>query len=259
MGNLKSFALYISILILIVIVAGCGKGNETKEDSKEIQIKKSFAKTLDMYPIKNLEDLYDKEGYRDGEFKKGDKGTWVISSVMVKQPKGEIMKSRGMYLFLNRNTRTAKGYFIVDETSNDTLKKTEDKEKRYPVKMVNNKIVPIDPINDKGVKKEIENFKFFSQYGDFKGLKNYQNGDYSYNSEAPTYSAKFQLSNDDYNVKQLRKMYDIQTKKGPKLLLKGSGDLKGSSVGYKEIEFIFIENKKENIYFSDGLNLIPSD
>lgn len=34
--------------------------------------------------------------------------------------------------------------------------------------MVNNKIVPIDPINDKGVKKEIENFKFFSQYGDFK-------------------------------------------------------------------------------------------
>ncbi|ENI38662.1 hypothetical protein SUQ_02580, partial [Staphylococcus aureus HI049] len=27
---------------------------------------------LDMYPIKNLEDLYDKEGYRDSEFKKGE-------------------------------------------------------------------------------------------------------------------------------------------------------------------------------------------
>ncbi|WP_141725840.1 Csa1 family protein, partial [Staphylococcus aureus] len=64
MENLKSFALYISILILIVMVAGCGKSDETKEDSKEEQIKKSFAKTLDMYPIKNLEDLYDKEGYR---------------------------------------------------------------------------------------------------------------------------------------------------------------------------------------------------
>ncbi|MGT2356727.1 Csa1 family protein [Staphylococcus aureus] len=49
--------------------------------------------------------------------------------------------------------------------------------------MVNNKIVPIDPINDKGVKKEIENFKFFSQYGDFKKeLKNYKNGEVSYNS-----------------------------------------------------------------------------
>ncbi|HCZ2666889.1 TPA: Csa1 family protein, partial [Staphylococcus aureus] len=94
MGNLKSFALYISILILIVIVAGCGKSNETKEDSKEEQIKKSFAKTLDMYPIKNLEDLYDKEGYRDGEFKKGDKGTWVVRSEMIIQPKGESLTSR---------------------------------------------------------------------------------------------------------------------------------------------------------------------
>ncbi|HGX1000426.1 TPA: tandem-type lipoprotein Lpl1, partial [Staphylococcus aureus] len=74
MGYLKRFALYISVMILIFAIAGCGKGNETKEDSKEEQIKKSFAKTLDMYPIKNLEDLYDKEGYRDSEFKKGDKG-----------------------------------------------------------------------------------------------------------------------------------------------------------------------------------------
>ncbi|SHE04656.1 lipoprotein [Staphylococcus argenteus] len=78
MGYLKRIGLYISTFILIVVIAGCGKGNEIKEDSKEDQIKKSFAKTLDMYPIKNLEDLYDKEGYRDGEFKKGDKGTWVL-------------------------------------------------------------------------------------------------------------------------------------------------------------------------------------
>ncbi len=160
MGYLKRIGLCISILILIVIVAGCGKSDETKEGSKEEQIKKSFAKTLDMYPIKNLEDLYDKEGYRDGEFKKSDKGTWVISSAMVKQPKGKIMRSRGMYLFLNRNTRTAKGYFIVDVTSNDTLKKTEDKEKRYPVKMVNNKIIPIGPINDEGIKKKLKTLSF---------------------------------------------------------------------------------------------------
>ncbi len=74
MGYLKRFALYISVMILIFAIAGCGKGNETKEDSKEEQIKKSFAKTLDMYPIKNLEDLYDKEGYRDSELKKVTKG-----------------------------------------------------------------------------------------------------------------------------------------------------------------------------------------
>ncbi|WP_187396412.1 Csa1 family protein, partial [Staphylococcus aureus] len=39
-----------------------------------------FEKTLSMYPIKNLEDLYDKEGYRDDQFDKKDKGTWIIRS-----------------------------------------------------------------------------------------------------------------------------------------------------------------------------------
>ncbi|HCY4655187.1 TPA: tandem-type lipoprotein, partial [Staphylococcus aureus] len=50
MGYLKRLSWYISILILIVVIAGCVKGNEANEDSKEEQIKKSFAKTLDMYP-----------------------------------------------------------------------------------------------------------------------------------------------------------------------------------------------------------------
>ncbi|HBC4613518.1 TPA: tandem-type lipoprotein, partial [Staphylococcus aureus] len=197
MGNLKSFALYISILILIVIVAGCGKSDETKEDSKETQIKKSFAKTLDMYPIKNLEDLYDKEGYRDGEFKKGDKGTWVISSAMVKQPKGKSLTSRGMILYMNRNTRTATGYFSIEEI--DSRKKLDEREteKKYPVKMINNKIIPTVKIKDEKLKKEIENFKFFVQYGSFKGIENYENGHISYNSEGPIYSARYQLKNDD--------------------------------------------------------------
>ena len=70
-------------------------------------------------------------------------------------------------------------------------------------------------------KKEIENFKFFSQYGNFKDLKDYKDGEVSYNPNAPNYSAKYQLSNNDYNVKQLRKRYDIPTNEAPKLLLKG--------------------------------------
>ena len=110
--------------------------------------------------------------------------------------------------------------------------------------MVDNKIIPTKEIKDEK-KKKIENFKFFVQYGDFKNLKNYKDGDISYNPEVPSYSAKYQLTNDDYNVKQLRKRYDIPTSKAPKLLLKGSGNLKGSSVGYKDIEFTFVEKKKK--------------
>ncbi|OIV48035.1 Csa1 family protein, partial [Staphylococcus aureus] len=59
--------------------------------------------------------------------------------------------------------------------------------------------------------------------------------------------------------KQLRKRYDIPTKKAPKLLLKGDGDLKGSSIGHKNLEFIFIENKEENIYFTDSINFKPTE
>lgn len=67
------------------------------------------------------------------------------------------------------------------------------------------------------------------------------------------------MNNDDYNVQQLRKRYDISTKRAPELKLRGSGDLKGSSVGSKELEFTFVENKEENIYFTDSVQYTPSE
>ena len=252
----KRLMLITGFLILTIFIAGCGL--VSKEDSKEAQIKKSFEKTLSMYPIKNLEDLYDIEGYRDEEFDKDDKGTWIINSEMVNQPKGKNMKSRGMVLYMNRNTRTTTGYFFVSETTKDSRDRPHDTEKHYPVKMKDNKIVPIEEITDDKLKSEIEKFKFFLQYANFKDLNDYKNGDISYNPNVPSYSAEYDLGNNDYNVKQLRKRYDIPTKKAPKLLLKGSGDLKGSSIGYKSLEFTFVEDQDENIYFTDFVNFKPS-
>jgi hypothetical protein len=46
-------------------------------------------------------------------------------------------------------------------------------------------------------------------YGNFKDFKDYKDGDISYNPNVPSYSANYQLNNDDYNVQQLRKRYDI--------------------------------------------------
>ncbi|MDN5187360.1 tandem-type lipoprotein [Staphylococcus aureus] len=238
--------LYIFILILIVLMAGC-ESNKITGDSKETQIKKSFAKTLDMYPTENLEDFYDKEGYREGEFEKDDKGTWLIRSEMKIQLKGENLESRGAVIEINRNTRTAKGNYIVREVVEDSDGMTHNHTKRYPVKMENNKMIPLKSIDDEKVKKEIEE------------LENYKEDEVSYNPEVPIYSAQYQLKNSDYNVEQLRKRYNIPTKKAPKLLLKGSGNLKGSSVGYKNIEFTFVENKKENIYFTDSVYFNPSE
>lgn len=101
-----------------------------KENNKEAEIKENFNKTLSMYPIKNLEDLYDKEGYRDEEFEKEDKGTWIINSEMNIQKKGQAMKSRGMVLYMNRNTRKTTGHFYTNII-------TEDKKGECTVKIKN--------------------------------------------------------------------------------------------------------------------------
>ncbi|NGD13323.1 tandem-type lipoprotein, partial [Staphylococcus aureus] len=126
--------LYMFILILIVLITGCESNNDGK-GSKETQIKKSFAKTLDMYPTENLEDFYDKEGYRDGEFKKGDKGTWVIRSEMTTELKDENMESKGMVVRLNRNTRTTTGEYFVRIIKEDSEGKVYSDERKYPVKI----------------------------------------------------------------------------------------------------------------------------
>ncbi|NJI30835.1 Csa1 family protein, partial [Staphylococcus hyicus] len=62
----------------------------------------------------------------------------------------------------------------------------------------------------------------------------------------------------DYNVKQLRKRYDIPTNKAPKLILKGVGEFKGSSIGYKNLQFEFERNNDKSIYFSDFVDYQPS-
>ncbi len=138
-------------MVLSIFIIGCNSSSEnakkSKEDSKEDQIKKSFAKTLDMYPIKNLEDLYDKEGYRDGEFEKGDKGTWTIYTDFAKSNKAGELDSEGMVLHLNRNTRTAKGYYFVRKTYNEEDKMLQRKD--YRIKLKNNKIVLLDKVEDK--------------------------------------------------------------------------------------------------------------
>ncbi|HDE4024501.1 TPA: tandem-type lipoprotein [Staphylococcus aureus] len=253
----KRLKLCLCLIILSVFIGACGMKKE--ESSKDKQIKENFNKILSLYPTKNLEDFYDKEGFRDEEFEKGDKGTWIIHSKMIIETNNSNMESRGMVLYINRNTRTTKGNFVVREITEDSKGYSHSKDTKYPVKMEHNRIIPTKPIADDKLRKEIENFKFFVQYGDFKDINDYKDGDISYNPNVPSYSAKYQLSNDDYNVKQLRKRYNIPTNKAPKLLLKGDGDLKGSSVGSKNLEFTFVENKEENIYFTDTVQYTPSE
>ncbi|UXU58324.1 tandem-type lipoprotein [Staphylococcus agnetis] len=245
---MKKIYLGMSLITIMIFSSSCGLMSNKNE------IKESFEEKLSMYPIKNLEDFYDKEGFRDSEFDKNDKGTWYLYSQMAIQTSGDDdLLSKGMVLRINRNTRQAEGEYFVSRFRNSS-----HKEKKYPVKIVNNKIIPAESIEDKKVEKEIRDFRFFVQYANFKDLNSYGQGHFGYNPNVPSYSAEYQLSNDDYNVKQLRKRYDIPSKRAPKLLLKGMGEFKGSSIGYQELEIQFEESKNRNIFFKDFVKLKPS-
>ncbi|GAB5849368.1 TPA: tandem-type lipoprotein Lpl4 [Staphylococcus aureus] len=259
MGYLKRLVLYIVIMVMSVFIIGCDKSSDTaeksKEDSKETQIKKSFAKTLDMYSIKNLEELYDKEGYRDGEFEKGDKGMWTIYTDFAKSNKPGELSNEGMVLYLDRNTRTAKGYYFVRTFYRKD--KLPDR-KKYKVEMKNNKIILLDKVEDKKLKQKIENFKFFSQYANLKELKNYSNGDVSINENVPSYDVKYKMSNKDENVKQLRSRYNIPTDKSPVLKMHIDGNLKGSSVGDRKLEIDFSKRENSHLSVIDSLDYQPA-
>ncbi|MDG6706134.1 Csa1 family protein, partial [Staphylococcus aureus] len=68
----KKLTLGICLVLLIILIGGCII--MTKINSRNAQIKDTFNQTLNVYPTKNLDDFYDKEGFRDQEFDKRDKG-----------------------------------------------------------------------------------------------------------------------------------------------------------------------------------------
>ncbi len=84
--------------------------------------------------------------------------------------------------------------------------------KKYHVELKNNKIVLLDKVEDPNLKNKIENFKFFSQYADFRDLKYYKNGNISSTDNVPSYDAEYKMSNTDKNVKNLEKFILLQPK-----------------------------------------------
>ena len=71
----KKFSFILGLIIAMGLLSSC---NFTTRQKIESGLKEPFS----VYPTKNLEDFYDKEGYRDSNFSKDDKGVWsVISAV----------------------------------------------------------------------------------------------------------------------------------------------------------------------------------
>ncbi|MGT0298769.1 Csa1 family protein [Staphylococcus aureus] len=70
--------------------------------------------------------------------------------------------------------------------------------------MEHNKIIPTKPITDDKLRKEIKILNSLYNTVTLKILMIIKMVTFSMIPNVPSYSAKYQLSNDDYNVKQLR-------------------------------------------------------
>ncbi|MFB1049459.1 tandem-type lipoprotein [Paraliobacillus sp. JSM ZJ581] len=244
----KKIGLIIGGILLMSSLTGCATKNKA-------EIEQSFDKVLAMYPTKNLEDFYDMEGYRDSEFDKNDKGVWVLNSSMsISKSEDSGLVTEGMIVRINRNTKKIKGKYYTMTAWNDLSKPVEEKE--YPVVYTKDGFQLEESIsNNNNVAEKIKKFQFFVQYANFKKLNTYKNMKKMYNPEVPIYELEYELTNEDKNVQALREKYDIPTDKAPTLLLKGRGDLDGSSVGYKQLEFTF--DKQIDVFFNDSINFQP--
>ncbi len=76
-----------------------------------------------------------------------------------------------MVVRLNRNTRTTTGEYFVRIIKEDSEGKVYSDERKYPVKIENNKIIPLKPIDDEKLKKKLKNLNSLYNMGILKNWK----------------------------------------------------------------------------------------
>ena len=221
------FNILIALCIVFIFLTSC---NFTTRQKIESELKEP----LSVYPTKNLEDFYDKEGYRDSNFSKDDKGVWMLISVLSKRNEEGKIKREGVKLYIDRNTRKSEGYFYVDNSSKDERKNVQ---KEYPLIMKNNKLILKDKNVDEDIKRKLKDFKFFVQFGNLSELYQYKEKDASFNSLAPNYLISYDLSQNDDNLKEIQKLYGIKAGENPELNIYGDGDFKSDAIKSNTVNY----------------------
>ncbi|MGV2928230.1 tandem-type lipoprotein [Macrococcus capreoli] len=225
-----------------MIISGCSSDSNQKEKGEsdiEKKVEQHFEKHLSVYPTKNIEDFYDKEGFRDDQFEKNDKGMWVlISDITYPNKMTKEDQVEGVALYIYRNTRTIKGYYYEYNIE----KFAEQNEKRYPLTVKNNQFVLLRDAPEK-VKDTVNKFRFLIQDEKIGDLSKYEKLDFNYNANVPYYSSEYQLKSEHSVNKWIQNHYHIM--KGDAILeVKGSGDLSGNSIGFVHINVNY--NTKPN-------------
>ncbi|MGV3223866.1 tandem-type lipoprotein [Staphylococcus hyicus] len=239
--------IYISIClcILTLITSGCSMSTREK-------IETGLKESLSVYPTKNLEDFYDKEGYRDSNFSKDDKGIWMLISVLSKRNEEGKIKREGVKLYIDRNTRTSEGYYYVDISSKDGRKNYR---KEYPLKMKDNQLILKDKNVDEDIQRKVKDFKFFVQFGNLSDLDRYKEKDASYNSLAPNYLISYHLNQNDANLKEIQELYGIKAGENPVLKIYGDGDFKSDAFKSNTINYKL--NGKVGRFYNSSVSYKP--
>ncbi|QIH76447.1 Csa1 family protein [Macrococcoides canis] len=255
---------------VMMIGTGCSNDNTHNERENRVQrelnqkpqkktaldkkVEKSFEEHLKIYPVKSLDDFYDMEGFRDEEFDKGDKGTWVLSSKIAKQKdENAPLISNNIYLFFNKNTNEATGKYVIRKIYKDF---NENIENEYRIIYKNNKIELIDDA-PKEVGQFLKDFKFLVEEKSFGSLKELAKVSSRHNSNLPMYSINYLLKQDNEINKWIQNKYKVM-KQDAILNIENTGQLNDSSLSNFYFEVIYKGRQGEVQYFRESVGFQPS-
>ncbi|CAM3147582.1 Csa1 family protein [Staphylococcus argensis] len=245
--NIKKVVRLIIILVLILTIAiGC----YLFFFEKERKIKNLFNEKLKIYPVKNLDDYYHLSPKGKYTKKNISSGTWIVqSSYSVK--KGKVLFTEGAVLYINPKKKNANGKYYIYKTFDDKEKGLTTKETNYKIVMKENRLECVDKRADKVLKEKIKNFKFISQYAEFKNIKRnaWENIDYGYSVNS--LHGNLKLNNSDKTIKILKKIYNVKDLHTPYISMSGnSSEFKKD----KDIDVSLIFGFKNSKYsFSDSI------
>ena len=239
------FKIIVLVGIACLFLTSC---NFTTRQKIESGLKEPFS----VYPTKNLEDFYDKEGYRDNNFSKDDKGVWMVISVLSKRNEEGKIRREGVKLYIDRNTRTSEGCYYIDNSSKDERKNVQ---KEYPLTMKNNQLILKDKNVDEDIQRKVKDFKFFVQFGNLSDLDQYKEKDASYNYLAPNYLISYHLNQNDDNLREIQKLYGIKAGENAELNIYGDGDFKSDVFKSNTINYRL--NGKVGRFYNSSVSYKP--
>ncbi|MCY1568965.1 Csa1 family protein [Staphylococcus pettenkoferi] len=221
----------------------------------DTMIKQTFSQRLSKYPIKNLESFYDMEGPRNANFDKDDKGKWVVLNTQIFSNRYEKVR-----IELNRNTRTASGKYIIHHTLKSKYGNPINKKESYPIKMKNNQLYYAGNEKDiqkhPEIEKKIKEFKFFCQYGRFDHFEKYRKINFHIRRHPLMYYIlSYKVPEDDFNVNELRKHYQLPQSEPTRLMITGDDNFIYHTVGADSLSYRF-DDKKVSI--EDGIHFVPT-